>query len=134
MLPEIIEVTNDVYAVPLGSNELAKIKTKAMRRGIWFRVLTRAERAQIDLTMKIAKRIRSVILAKVVTRIVKKLLDAMKGKVAQLMKEVGQALAQKLSKTAQKWGNKTAPYWETDSSFIQYLTVTYLNTPTMFKS
>jgi hypothetical protein len=134
MLPKIIEITNDVYAVPLGSSELVKIKAKALRRGVWFRVLTRAERAQIELTMKIVKKIRSFILAKVVTCIVKKLLDAMESKVAQLMREVGQALAQKLSRTAQKWGNKTAPYWETDSSFIQYLTVTHLNTSTTFKS
>jgi len=120
--------------VSLGKNELTKIKAKAMRRGIWFKVLTRAERAQMDLTLKIVKKIRSFILAKVVTSIVKKLLDAMESKVARLIKEVGQALALKLSRIAQNWGNKSAHQWETDTSFIQYLTVTYLNTPTIFKS
>jgi hypothetical protein len=118
----------------LGKNELAKIKTKAMRRGVWFKVLTRAERAQMELTMKIVKRIRSSILAEVVTSIVKRLLDAMESKIVRLMREVGRALARKFSGIAQKWGNKSAPQWETDTGFIQYLTVTYLNTPTMFKS
>jgi len=118
----------------LGKNELAKIKTKAMRRGVWFKVLTRAERAQMELTIKIVKRIRSSILAEVVTSIVKRLMDAMESKIVRLMREVGRALARKFSGIAQKWGNKSAPHWETDTSFIQYLTVTYLNTPTMFKS
>ena len=120
-------------SVPLEKNRLAKIKAKAMRRGIWFRVLTRAERAQMELTMKIVKRIRSLFLAKVVTSIVKKLLDAMESKVARLMREVGQALAQKLSRIAQNWGNRSAVQWTTDQDFTQYLTIMHINMPTMFK-
>jgi len=120
-------------SVPLGNNELAKIKAKAMRRGIWFRVLTRAERGQMELTMKIVKRIRSLFLAKVVTSIVEKLLDAMESKVARLIKEVGQALARKLSRIAQNWGNKLAHQWLTDPDFVQYLTINYINTPTSFR-
>jgi len=119
--------------VPLGKNELAKIKAKAMRRGIWFRLLTRAERAQMDLTMKIVKRIRSFILAKVVTSIVKKLLNAMESKVARLMREVGQSLARKLSGTAQNWGNESARQWISDPGFVQYLTINYMNTPASFR-
>jgi len=123
-----------MYArVPLGKNELAKIKAKTMRRGIWFRVLTRAERAQINLTMKIVEKIRSHILAKVVTSIVKKLLDAMESKVARLMRELGQALARKLSRIAQNWGSKLAHQWVTDPGFVQYLTISYMNTPTSFR-
>ena len=119
--------------VPLGKNELTKIKAKAMRRGIWYRLLTRAERAQIELTMKVVKKIRSFILAKVVTSIVKKLLNAMESKVARSMREIGQALAQKLSRIAQNWGNKLAHLWETDQSFVRHLTINYMNTPTSFR-
>ena len=119
--------------VPMGKNRLTKMKTKAMRQGIWFKVLTRAERAQMDLTMRIVKRIRSFILAKVVTSIVKKLLDAMESKVARLMREVGQPLAQKFGRIAQNWGNKSAHQWVTDPGFVQYLTINYINTPTSFR-
>jgi len=115
-------------SAPLAKNELAKIKAKAMRRGIWFRVLTKAERGQMELTMKIVKRIRSLFLAKVVTSIVKKLLDAMESKVVRLMREIGQALARKLSRIAQKLGNKLAHQWVTDPGFVQYLTINYMNT------
>ena len=119
--------------VPLGKNELTKIKAKAMRQGIWFKVLTRAERAQMELTMRIVKRIRSFILAKVVISIVKKLLDAMESKVARSMREIGKALARKLSRIAQNWGNKSAHQWVTDAGFIKYLTINHLNTSTSFQ-
>ncbi|MBE0513021.1 hypothetical protein IBX38_08220 [Candidatus Bathyarchaeota archaeon] len=119
-------------SVPLGKNELAKIRARAMRRGVWFRVLTRGERAQVDLTMRVVKRIRSFILAKVITSIVEKLLDAMESRVARLMREVGQPLAQKLSGIAQEWGNRLARQWMADPGFVQYLTVNYMNTPTSF--
>ena len=118
----------------LGKNELAKIRAKAMRRGVWFRVLTRAERGQMELTMRIVKKIRSFFLARVVTSIVEKLLDAMESKVARLMREVGPALVQKLSGIAQKWGNESAVNWTADPVFTRYLTIMYMNTPSMFKT
>ena len=125
----MIEVFSTRTSVPLGKNRLAKIKARAMRRCVWFRVLTRAERAQIELTMRIVKRIRSFLLARVVTSIVEKLLDAMESKVKRLMREVGPALAAELSRTAQKWGNKSAKKWPQDSGFVQYLTIMHLNSP-----
>jgi len=118
----------------LGKNELAKLKTRAMRRGVWFRLLTRGERAQIELTMRIVKRIRSFFLARVVTSIVEKLLDSMESKVVRLTREVGPALAQKLIGTAQKWGNESAVNWTADPGFTRYLTIMYMNTPSMFKT
>jgi len=117
-----------------GKNELAKLRVRALRRGVWFRVLTRAERAQIELTMKVVKRIRSLFLAKVLTNIVEKLLEAMESKVARLTREVGSALARKLSGIAQNWGNESAESWTADPGFTRYLAVTYMNTPSMFKS
>jgi hypothetical protein len=112
----------------LGKNDLAKIRTKAIRRGIWFRALTKAERAQMELTMRIVKKIRSLFLAKVLDAIIKKLLDAMESKVARLMREVGRGLAEKLSRIAQSWGNKSADHWKEDQSFVQYLAITHMNT------
>ena len=112
---------------PPGKNALAKIRAKAMRRGVWFRVLTRAERAQIELTLRIVKNIRSLFLAKVVTSIVEKLLNAMESRVSRLMREVGKPLARKLSEIAQEWGNKSVNSWPQDSDFVQYLAIMHLN-------
>ncbi|MFQ5836396.1 MAG: hypothetical protein ACE5HG_00915 [Candidatus Bathyarchaeia archaeon] len=119
--------------IPLTRVELTKIKVRALRRGLWFRVLSKVERASIDLTIKIVDRVRSSFLARVLASIIEKLLDAMESKVARLMREVGQNLARKLSGTAQSWGNKLAHQWETDPGFVQYLTINYMNTPASFR-
>ena len=117
-----------------GNNVLAKLRVKALRRGVWFRVLTRVERVLLELTMKVVKRIRSLFLAKVVANIVEKLLEAMESRVVRLTREVGSALAHKLSGIAQEWGNNSAREWTTDPGFKQYLAVTYMNMPSLFKS
>jgi hypothetical protein len=121
-------------SAPLGKNELAGIRARALRRGVWFRVLTRAERVQIDLTIRVVKRIRSFLLARVVAPIVKKLLEAMESKVTRLTREVGSALAQKLCGIAQNWGNRSASEWSADPGFKRYLAVMYINTPSVFKT
>ena len=116
---------------PSGNNVLAKLRVRALRRGVWFKVLTRAERAQMELTMRIVKNIRSHFLAKVVANIVEKLLVAMESRIVRLMREVGQPLARNLSVAAQKWGNKSAKNWSQDLGFVKYLTIMHLNKPLM---
>jgi len=130
----MIEHTSAHTSFSLGNNDLAKIRTKAIRRGIWFRALTKAERAQMELTMRIVKKIRSLFLTRVLGAIVRKLLDAMESRVTRVMREIGCGLAENLSRIAQSWGNKSAHHWTEDPNFVQYLTITYINTPAMFKA
>jgi hypothetical protein len=115
--------------IPLMRSEIIRIKARAIRRGVWFRVLTRLERACIDLTIKVVERIRSRLLRKVLSSILKKLEEAIESQVWRLMREIGCSLAQKLCQIAQEWGNKLAGQWAQDSSFIKYLTITYMNKP-----
>ena len=82
--------------VALGTSSLTVIKRKAVRRGVWFRTLTRSERGIVDLTVRIVKTIRSRLLMNVIERIVTKLQKAMESNVVRLMREVGQPLARKL--------------------------------------
>jgi len=120
-------------SIPLSREELIRIRAKAIRRGVWFRMLTKSERAQVDLTIRVVQKVRSFLLARVLASLVKKLLDAMESKVLRLMREVGWSLAKKLSSAAQKWGNASATRWAKDPSFTQYLTIMHMNTPVMFK-
>ena len=124
----------DETCIPLTRVKLHKIKVRALRRGFWFKVLSRVERASMDLTIMVVKKVRSHLLAKVLISIVKKLLEAMESKVAQMMRKVGYNLAQKLSRIALNWDNQSAVHWKSDLSFVQYLTVNYMNMPAMFKS
>ncbi len=125
---------NFPYSVfPLRSEELVKIKRKALQRKIWYRVLSKIERIQINLTIKIVDRVRSTYLAKVLHAIVKKLIAAMETPVKRLMREVGISLARKTSEIGEKLGCKSARKWAEDWGFIQFLTIIYMNTPVLYK-
>lgn len=109
-------------------SELVKLRSKAFRRRVWFNTLNRIERGLIDSVIKVVDMVRSTLLAKVLTAIVKKLLTTLESKVSRMMREVGQPLAKKLSLTAQLWGNKSASEWVSNKGFIQYLTIVAFNT------
>jgi len=113
--------------IPLTREALAKLKLKALRRGIWFKDLKREERKLLELTMRVVEKVRSFLLAKLVSRIVGKLCEAMESRVIRLMRTEGRSLAEKISKMAQVWGNKTAKSWARDRGFIQFLTVSNLS-------
>jgi len=109
-----------------GLHDLTRIRLLALRRRVFFRVLNRVERGLIYLAPKVTCSVRSTVLANALRSIVEKLLDAMESKVERQMRQVGVPLAQKISRIAQGWGNKTAHKWANDPGFIQYLTITTL--------
>lgn len=118
--------------VPLTRSELAKLRVRALRRGIWFRVLSRVERGLMDLAIKVVERVRSLVLARSLINVIEKLVGSMESEVARLMKTVGRSLAEKLGEIAYGWGNKTARLWAVDLSFVQYLAVMQMNSSPIF--
>jgi len=120
-------------SIPLCRDELIRMRAKAIRRGVWFRTLTKSERAQLDLTIKVVQKVRSFLLRRVLTPLVKKLQEAMETMVTRMIRVVGSSLAQKLSQIAQNWGNTFATMWAKDHGLIQYLTITHINRPAMFR-
>jgi len=111
----------------LTRGEIIKVKTKALRRGVWFRALTKMDRACIDLAIIVVERVRSRLLLKVLFSLMKKLEEIMESHVYRLMREVGGSMAKKLSAIAQEWGNESAHSWVSDPGFIQYLVITEMN-------
>ena len=109
------------------SDELAKIRSVSLRRGVWFKVLNRLERGLMNLALKVTRRVRSRVLADALYSIVEKLLNALESKISQQMRQIGIPLADKLSRIAQKWGNRLAHKWAKDLGFIKYLTVMKMN-------
>lgn len=126
-------VGRTLFRIQITRDKLAKIRTKAIRKGVWFRILNRAERALIELTIKIVKRVRSLLLTKVLISLVTKLLTALEGKVGHLMRKVGQHLAKRISLIAQSWGHVSAYLWKAEHGFVRYLTVMYINAPGNYK-
>lgn len=117
----------------LRKERLLKLKLKAIRCGVWFRALSRIDRALVDLTIKVAGRVRSFTLAKILFSVVKKLEEAFESKVLRVLREVGLPLARKLSLFAQNWGNSFAKNWASDPSFARFLAIMHLNNPGVFK-
>lgn len=118
--------SNGAKSVPLTREALAKLRLKALRRGCWFRDLKREERKLLDLTIRVVERVRSFLLAKIVSRIVGKLCEAMESRIFRLMRTEGRSLAETISRIGQAWGNRAAKSWANDRGFIQYLTVSNL--------
>ena len=115
--------------IPLTRNEIIKVKTRALRKGVWYRILTNVERAYIDLVIKVVERVRSRLLIGVLSSILRKLDAAMESQIWRLMRELGGKLASKMSQIAQNWGNKSAVQWTKDVGFVQYLTIIHMNAP-----
>jgi len=114
-----------VFEVELGGSPsvgmLVEVKRLALRRGVWFKSLSRVERGVIDLTVKCVDVIKSCKLAKVVTAIVDKLRSAMESTVERTVRAVGLPLARKISGLAVSWGNRLAVVWADDLRFARFL-------------
>ena len=118
----------------LKKTQLIKLRLKAMRAGVWFRALPRIDRALVDLTIKVTNNIRSITLAKNILAVTRKLEGFLESRLLRAFREVGLPRAQKLSLVAQKWGNTSAESWSSESSFINFLAVMYINEPKTFKT
>ena len=112
---------------PLTREALAKLRLKAVRRGCWFKDLKREERKLLDLTIRVVTKVHSFILAKIVSRLVDKLCEAMESRIFRLMRTEGLNMAESLSKIAQAWGYRAAKSWASDYGFMQYLVVSNLS-------
>jgi len=113
-------------SVPLTREALAKLKLKAVRRGTWFRDLKHKERQLLELTIRVVEKVHSFLLAKIVSRIVDKLCEAMESKIFRLIRTEGRHIAESLSMIAQAWGHPAAKSWVKDRGFLQFLVVNNL--------
>jgi hypothetical protein len=92
---------------------------------MWFKSLSRIDRALVDLTIKVAENIHSVSLAKRIFAVMGKLERLSESPVLKSLKLIGCPLAEKISLIAQKWGNASAETWANDLSFAFFLAVTH---------
>ncbi len=106
---------------------LESLRARALRRRVWFGVLTRLERGVIDLTIRLVDRIRSARLGLVVGRIVCKLLKALRSGFMVRVERVGSDLAERVSRIAVSWGYADASSWVGDLGFVRYLGISAVN-------
>ena len=111
---------------PNSREYLVKTIKRAKRKGCYYSVLKQNEHKLLDLTIRVVEKVRSFMLAKLISRIVGKLLEAMESRVYRLMRTEGRSMAERLSRIAQSWGNREAKSWVNDQGFMQYLTISNL--------
>ena len=110
----------------LTRENLAKLKQKAVRKGCWYKSLKHSERTLLDLTMRVVEKVQSFVLAKVVSRLVSRLFEAMESHIYRLIRTEGEEMAKKISKVAQKLGYRAARKWAKDKGFMQFLVINNL--------
>jgi hypothetical protein len=114
-------------ALPVSINQIVFAKKTALRHNIWFNVLSRVERAILDLTARYVDRIKSAKLAQIVSGILEKLELAVETNVDRMVRTVGFSLAQKISNFALGLGYGSAGSWAADAGFARFLTIMRLN-------
>ena len=113
--------------------KLLSIRQKALRKAVWFKVLSRVERGLVSLTIRCVEHVQSSKLTAILRGIVGRLEEALGSRVDKLMREVGWPSARKMACLAVSWGNRDALNWVFDARFARYLTVAHLNDSEMFK-
>jgi hypothetical protein len=107
---------------------LEALRRRALRSKAWFR-LERAERAVVELTIRVVERVKSSTLARIIFGIVDKLRQWIKPSLKERALSIGRPLAERISCVAEAWGNREAKEWLRDLGFMLYLGVSWLNTP-----
>jgi hypothetical protein len=87
----------DARSIFLGKTQLMKLRLKAIRTGVWFKVLPRIDRVLVDLTIKVASNICSFTLASNILSVIRKLENIMESKFLRTIREVGFPFAKKIS-------------------------------------
>ena len=99
------------------------MKNFALRRGVWYRALSRVERGVLDLTIRCVDSVKSPKLAEVLAAIIQKLQQAAENMNDRLTRTIGIPLVQKVSKIAVRWGNHSAKNWASNFQFAAFLAV-----------
>jgi hypothetical protein len=103
------------------------IRQKALRRGVWYKILDDVERGILSLTVKIVDKVKSPTLGFTLVRILKKLSNALRSGFEKQM-EHGKKQAMQIAAQAMSWGNENAERWASDDDFIRYLTLLKIRT------
>src|SRR6266849_4575216 len=105
---------------PITREVLIGIKTRGLRRRLWYCTLSRIERGLVDLTIRWVDKVRSGRLAETLMRILAKLAMALETGMGRILAR-GRMLAVRASELAVGWGNSAAYSWRFERAFANAL-------------
>ena len=129
---KILKDFNNIMRIDLTKSLLIKIKHKALRLKIWYK-LNNIERAIIDLTIKCVNKVKSIKLKNIILNILNKIKEAIENDFLNKIYENGLKEIIKIVKIANSWGNKESLNWIKDKSFIFYLGIKNIHIPNIWK-
>jgi hypothetical protein len=113
---------------PITREVLIGMKTRGLRRRLWYCTLSRMERGLVDLTIRWVDKVRSGRMTETLIRILAKLAMALETGMGRVLAR-GRILAARASELAVGWGNGQAFAWRHDESYALALGLG-LSTPT----
>ena len=105
---------------PITREALIGIKTRGLRRGVWYGALDRMERGLVDLTIRWVNKVRSGRMTETLMQILAKLAQALETGMGKVLGKGG-ILATRASELAVKWGNVSACSWRYEQGFCRAL-------------
>src|SRR2546426_12660566 len=105
---------------PITREVLVGLKTRGLRRRLWYCTLSRLERGLVDLTIRWVDKVRSGRLIETLVRILAKLAMALETGMGRVLAR-GRILAMKASELAVGWGNGSAFCWRFERAFVDAL-------------
>src|SRR5713226_3119284 len=105
-----LSLSEKILKEPITREVLVGLKTRGLRRRLWYCTLSRIERGLVDLTIRWVDKVRSGRLAETLVRILAKLAMALETGMGRVLAR-GRMLAVRASELAVGWGNGAAFYW-----------------------
>src|SRR6266702_4992622 len=105
---------------PITREVLIGMKTRGLRRRVWFWALDRMERGLVDLTIRWVDKVRSGRMTETLMRILEKLAQALETGIGRVLGR-GRVLALRASELAVGWGNVAAYSWRFEQAFCNAL-------------
>src|SRR5712692_777913 len=115
-----LSLSEKILKEPITREVLIGLKTRGLRRRLWYCTLSRMERGLVDLTIRWVDKVRSGRLAETLVRILAKLAMALETGMGRVLVR-GRTLAVRASELAVGWGNGAAFYWRFEAAFANAL-------------
>jgi hypothetical protein len=116
-----------VIGTMLTNRFLRQLKERALRKGVWFKVLDRVDRGIFNLTIEIVERVQSLSLARQIMNIMVTLRDALESEFEKFVNNFGVFRLIEIVEQAVNMGYIEALKWRNDSTFSRYLAMNKLN-------
>ena len=116
-----------VIGTMLTNRFLRHLKERALRKGVWFKVLDRVDRGIFNLTIEIVERVQSLSLARQIMNILVTLRDALKSKFERFVNTFGVFRLVEIVEQAVNMGYIEALKWRDDVAFSRYLAMNKLH-------